>query len=146
MVYRFHPFQADAAKGCLLRNAKEIPLRRKAFQFLLALVETRDRLVTKDELFAAVWPDTAVTDDVLAGVITELRKALGDNPKSPLYIKTVPRVGYRFIASAERVEPTVEESLPPLAGPSARQEPAAVKLPAPPPPPPSCNRLWPATA
>jgi DNA-binding winged helix-turn-helix (wHTH) protein len=134
MVYRFHPFEADAAKGCLLRNGEEIPLRRKALQVLLALLENRDRLVTKDELFAAVWPDTAVTDDVLAGVITELRKALADNPKSPLYIKTVPRVGYRFIAPAERMEPMAEEPRP------AASEPAPAR------PPRSWKRVWPAAA
>jgi DNA-binding winged helix-turn-helix (wHTH) protein len=146
MVYRFHPFQADAAKGCLLRNGEEIPLRRKAFQVLLALLENRDRLVTKDELFAAVWPDTAVTDDVLAGVITELRKALADNPKSPLYIKTVPRVGYRFIASAEPVESAVEAPRPAPPEPPARPEPAAVELPAPARPRRIWKRLWPAAA
>ena len=55
MVYRFHPFQADAAKGCLLRNGAEIPLRRKAFQVLLALLENRDimlQVVGKSEIQA----------------------------------------------------------------------------------------------
>jgi len=105
MVYRFQDFEADPARGCLRRGGEEVALRRKAFQVLIALLEHQDRLVTKEELFAWIWPDTAVTDDVLAGVITELRKVLQDNPKSPVFIKTMPRAGYRFIGTAECIEP-----------------------------------------
>jgi DNA-binding winged helix-turn-helix (wHTH) protein len=125
MVYRFRDFEADPAKGCLRRGIEEVPLRRKAFQVLVVLLEHHDRLVTREELFAAVWPDTAVTDDVLAGVITELRKALQDSPKSPLFIKTVPRVGYRFIGLAECIEATPS--------PAVVKSPAA-EIGAPPPP------------
>src|SRR5689334_17754448 len=99
MVYRFQDFEADPAKGCLTRNGEEVPLRRKAFQVLITLLEHQDRAVSKDELFAEFWQETAVTDDVLAGVIAELRKALSDNPKAPIFIKTVPKLGYRFVGA-----------------------------------------------
>ena len=105
MVYRFQDFEADAAIGCLRHGGREIGLRRKSFQVLAVLLEHRDRLVTREELFARVWPDTAVTDVVLDGVISELRKTLQDNPKSPVFIKTMPRAGYRFIAPVETTEP-----------------------------------------
>src|SRR5581483_1035424 len=75
MVYRFRQFEVDSDGGCLRRDGAEVPLRRKALLVLLVLIERRGRLVSKEELFATVWPDTAVTDDVLAGVISELRKA-----------------------------------------------------------------------
>src|ERR1051326_714924 len=136
MLYRFRDFEADPAKGSLRRGGEEVPLRRKAFQVLIALLEHQDRLVSKDELFAWVWPDTSVTDDVLAGVIAELRKALADNPKAPLYIKTVPRIGYRFIGEAALFSP--EE-------PAPSQPPGAPAV-QPPPPPAQWRRLWPVAA
>jgi DNA-binding winged helix-turn-helix (wHTH) protein len=123
MVYRFQAFQIDPANSTLCRDGEEIPVRRKAFQVLVALIERRDRLVPKEELFAAVWPDTAVTDDVLAGVISELRKALGDNPKSPAFIKTVSRAGYRFIGDMETAEPV---AAPEAAAPAASRRTARV--------------------
>jgi DNA-binding winged helix-turn-helix (wHTH) protein len=137
MVYRFQEFKADPAKGSLLRGGDEIPVRRKAFQVLLHLLEHQDRTVSKDELFAAVWQGTAVTDDVLAGVITELRKALADNPKTPLYIKTVPRLGYRFIGAADRLESAAMEAVQPAIPPAT-----AVAAPI----PGTWRRMWPVIA
>ena len=58
-------------------------------------------LVTKDELFAAIWPDVIVTENALTQAISDLRQALGDEPASPTYIQTVARRGYRFIAPVE---------------------------------------------
>ena len=84
----------DLGRGCLLLDGNEIALRPKTFAVLRYLVEHRTRLVSKDELFAAVWPNVAVTDDALVQSISELRRALGDD--GPRLIRTVPRRGYRF--------------------------------------------------
>ena len=63
-------------------------------------------LVGKDELFSALWPDVAVTDNALTQAVSELRQALGDDPAKPTYIQTVARRGYRFIAPVEALIPT----------------------------------------
>src|SRR4029453_5282512 len=60
-------------------------------------------LVSKDELFKALWPDVAVTDNALTQAISELRQALGDDPVKPKYVQTVARRGYRFIAPVEAI-------------------------------------------
>jgi adenylate cyclase len=91
---RFGRYVLDVDRGCLLLDGTEIVLRPKTFSVLRYLAENSDRLVTKDDLFAAVWPNLAVTDDTLVQSIVELRRALG-NDGSRL-IKTIPRRGYRF--------------------------------------------------
>jgi len=68
---------------------------------LLYLVARQSALVGKDELFSALWPDVAVTDNALTQAVSELRQALGDDPAKPTYIQTVARRGYRFIAAVE---------------------------------------------
>src|SRR3954452_12728892 len=105
---RFAPFVLDLARGALLHDGGEIAPRPKTFAALRHLVENAHRLVSKDELFAAVWPNIAVTDDALVQGIGELRRALGDD--GARLIKTIPRRGYRFeadvTAGAEGRPPT----------------------------------------
>jgi len=91
---RFDRYVLDLDHGGLLLNGNEIALRPKTFAVLLYLVESPNRLVSKEELFAAAWPNVAVTDDALVQSIGELRRALGDD--GPRLIKTIPRRGYRF--------------------------------------------------
>ena len=71
---------------------------RKAMQVLLCLARSTGQEVTKEELFAAVWPGQAVSEDVLPVAVRTLRRALGDDAKAPRFIETIPRVGYRLIA------------------------------------------------
>jgi adenylate cyclase len=91
---QFDRFILDLDRGSLLLDGSEIALRPKTFAVLRYLSENYARLVSKDELFAAVWPNLAVTDDTLVQSIGELRRALGDD--GPRLIRTVPRRGYRF--------------------------------------------------
>lgn len=93
---RFDRYVLDLARGGLFLDGQEIALRPKTFAVLRHLVEHAGRLVSKDELFAAVWPNLAVTDDVLVQGIGELRRALGDDGQR--LIRTIPRRGYRFEA------------------------------------------------
>jgi DNA-binding winged helix-turn-helix (wHTH) protein len=81
----------------LWRGKQEVSLTGKASAVLRYLVERAGQLVTKDELFAAVWPQTVVSDAALASCIQELRQALRDDAKKPRYIETVHRRGYRFL-------------------------------------------------
>ncbi len=94
---RFDRYVLDRDRGCLLLDGDEIALRPKTFAVLLHLVENSTRLVPKDELFAAVWPNVAVTDDTLVQSIGELRRALGEGGSR--LIRTIPRRGYRLDAA-----------------------------------------------
>jgi DNA-binding winged helix-turn-helix (wHTH) protein/Tol biopolymer transport system component len=93
--YSFGEFTLDLDGGFLRRCGEEVALRPKAFQVLTYLVKHHGRLVTKDVLIAAVWPDTAVTDNSLTQCLVEIRRALGD--ESQQLIRTVARRGYVFI-------------------------------------------------
>jgi len=100
-AYRFGPFHLDVRERRLSRGCEVIPLRLKVFDTLLVLVENAGRLVTKQELLDAVWPETTVEENNLNHNVSVLRKALGEKATSQQYIETVPRVGYRFAASVE---------------------------------------------
>ena len=100
---QFDRYVLDLDRGCLLLDANEIVLRPKTFAVVHYLIENCGRLVSKDELFAAVWPNLAVTDDALVQSIGELRRALGDD--GPRLIKTIPRRGYRFESDVSVVAP-----------------------------------------
>lgn len=123
--YRIGSTLIDTSQNCLRREGVDQHLRYKAFQTLLYLIERRDRVVTKEELFVDVWKDAAVTDDTLVQCISEIRKALGDDPQSPQFVKTVPKVGYRFVGAVE-IEPGAAATEAP---------PAPLPFPVPPPTP-----------
>ena len=96
--WHFDGFCLDPARACLWRRDQAIALTPKAFDVLHYLVTHPDRLVSKDTLLDAVWPETAVSDAVVRIAISELRRALGDTVQAPRFIVTVPRRGYRFVA------------------------------------------------
>jgi pimeloyl-ACP methyl ester carboxylesterase/DNA-binding winged helix-turn-helix (wHTH) protein len=104
-AYRFGAFQLDVRERRLSRGTEVIPLRLKVFDTLRVLVENAGRLVTKQELLDAVWPDTTVEENNLNHNVSVLRKALGEKATGQQYIETVPRVGYRFVAAVELTEP-----------------------------------------
>ena len=108
----FHPFALDRVNLCLWKDSDAIKLRPKAFGVLDQLVSRAGELVTKHDLISAVWQDRFVGDAVLKVAIRQIREALADNPKSPRFIETAHRRGYRFIA----------EIGAPLPGPPLRHE------------------------
>jgi len=93
----FGNFRLDLVNECLWRDEQAIALPPKEFAVLLYLVRNPGRLVTKDELIEAAWPETTVTDGVLKVSIRKIRATLDDDPKSPQFIETAHRRGYRFI-------------------------------------------------
>ena len=97
-ILRFGPFRLDAADARLWCESQPVRLTTKALQVLSYLAERPGQLVTKDELFSAVWPDTVVSDATLTSNIQAVRQALGDDPRQPQYLETVYRRGFRFIA------------------------------------------------
>lgn len=104
-LYRFGPFELDPAEQRLTRDGRAIALAPKAFQTLLVLVRHAGRLVEKDDLLRAVWPNTSVEEIGLTRNISVLRKALGDDPDGGSWIETVPTRGYRFAATRESTDP-----------------------------------------
>jgi len=119
----FPPFRLDTANQCLWRrgNAGEqrVLLTPKAFAVLRHLVAHAGRLVTQDELLEAVWPDTFVQPEVLKYQIADIRGTLGDRARNSLFIETLPRRGYRFVAAVTKGGP---------AEPSASPSPARSRL------------------
>jgi DNA-binding winged helix-turn-helix (wHTH) protein/predicted ATPase len=93
----FDPFCLDLANECLWRDSQAIKLRPKAFAVLDYILKRPGLLVTKEDLLNAVWPETFVGDAVLKVTIRQIREALGDDHKSPRFIETAHRRGYRFI-------------------------------------------------
>ena len=138
----FAEFRVDADNACLWRGTEAVPLTPKAFDVLHYLVQHADRLVSKETLLDAVWPETAVSDVVVRVAIGELRRALGDTAQGSRYIVTVPRRGYRFVAPvvaqvameahAEGV-PDISEA-PPRETSAPSLQPPAVPRPSPLPP------------
>jgi adenylate cyclase len=102
-MYRFGAYTLDPAAYRLLRDDDVIPLSPKIIDLLLYLVARQPALVSKEDLFKALWPDVAVTDNALTQAVSELRQALGDDPSKPAYIQTVARRGYRFVAPVTTV-------------------------------------------
>jgi DNA-binding winged helix-turn-helix (wHTH) protein/TolB-like protein/Tfp pilus assembly protein PilF len=96
--YTFGPFQLDSAKRQLLREGVTVPLTPKVFDLLLYLVENSHRVVEKEELIERIWPDSFVEERNIAQNIFTLRKSLGETG-SERYVETVPRRGYRFVAT-----------------------------------------------
>jgi len=94
--YQFGEFTLDIVRGCVLKAGEEVKLRPKVYETLKYLVKHPGRLIGKQELMQAVWPDAFVTDDSLVQCALELRRALDD--RSQRLLKTVPRRGYLFIA------------------------------------------------
>jgi DNA-binding winged helix-turn-helix (wHTH) protein/Tol biopolymer transport system component len=95
---RFGPFILDVAERRLLRDGCGVPLTPKTFDLLAALLDKPDRLLTKDELLQAVWPDAFVEESNLAYNVSVLRKVLGETTDGGAYIETVAKRGYRFVA------------------------------------------------
>jgi predicted ATPase/DNA-binding winged helix-turn-helix (wHTH) protein len=106
LTYLFGEFRLDVGRGFLLKGAEAIKLRPKVYEALKYLVENPGRLIEKQELIQALWPDTFVTDDSLVQCTLELRRALNDPTHK--FLKTVPRRGYVFAAPVVQQQENTE--------------------------------------
>jgi DNA-binding winged helix-turn-helix (wHTH) protein len=113
-VFHFDEFTLDVRERRLVRGTEAVRLPPKAYDVLVALVQQRGRLVTKDELLKRLWPKSFVEEGSLNVYVSALRKALGEDARRPAYIETVARSGYRFIA-AVRCDLADEKSSAPSA-------------------------------
>src|ERR1017187_7708079 len=99
LAYHTGELEIDSAARRLVRQGVELALRPKVFDLLVFLVQNRHRVVTRDELHAALWPGVAISENSLAQCIIDLRRTLGD----PGYIRTVRGSGYQFIGPVEEL-------------------------------------------
>jgi DNA-binding winged helix-turn-helix (wHTH) protein len=102
----------DSGQRLVLRGDAPVHLTPKAFQLLELLVRERPRVLPKPRLMAELWPDTFVTEGGLANLITEIRKAVGDDPRQPWCIRTVHGVGYAFLPDGRSLRELVDAALP----------------------------------
>ena len=107
-LYAFGPFLVDPVRRLLRREGAVVTLAPKAFEVLLALIERRDRIVEKNELLKAVWPNAVVEENNLARHISTLRKVFHEGLTEHDYIVTVPGRGYRFVATLQEL--TLQEA------------------------------------
>ena len=104
MRARFGPFTIDSETRQLLRAGTEVHLSPKAFDLLSTLIESRPKVVEKETLHARIWPDTYVVDANLNVLVSEIRRAIGDNSQQPEFVRTVHGIGYAFCGTAVQVE------------------------------------------
>ena len=103
-IYRFDEFELNALKRQLFRRGQPVTLQPKAFELLVALVDSGGRLLTKDDLLNLVWPDQIVEESNLTVHMSALRKALGEQRGEHRFVVTEPGRGYRFVADVAEVE------------------------------------------
>ena len=115
-VYEFNSFRIDAGQRLLWNRGEPVALTPKVFDTLFYLVRNAGKTVTKDELMAAIWPDTIVEENNLNKNISVLRQLLGEKPGEHRFIVTVPGKGYRFVANVVEIPgndmPDVDSTTP----------------------------------
>jgi DNA-binding winged helix-turn-helix (wHTH) protein/tetratricopeptide (TPR) repeat protein len=100
-TYRFGVFLLDMRSYRLFNDGTASDQPPKVLDLLALLLSRPGELVGKEQIFSALWPDVAVTDNAITQVVSAARDALGDDPAAPRFIQTVPRKGYRFIGAVE---------------------------------------------
>ena len=96
MRLRFGEFSLDEDGRQVFRGTETVPLEPKAYELLHLLIARRPRALSKEQILGAIWPGTFVAESTLAGVVADLRSALGDTPHKHLFIRTLHGFGYAF--------------------------------------------------
>ena len=126
VIFSFGPFRLVPRRQLLLLDGQPVRLGGRAFELLQLLVLRSGELVSKDELMAAAWPDIFVHDSNLKVNMSSLRRSLGDTQIEPVYIATVARRGYKFIAGVQTSTAEVEDD-PALAEPVSLSRPPLLR-------------------
>src|SRR5215831_11662620 len=117
MYYIFGDYVLDTQRHELHHAGEPIKLRHKVFQVLAHLLAHRERVIPKEELLEHLWPDQFVGDAALKSCITALRKALGEEGRTPRWVRTLHGQGYRFVAAVEEREHLPVDAVPPALPP-----------------------------
>ncbi|HWW86225.1 MAG TPA: winged helix-turn-helix domain-containing protein [Vicinamibacterales bacterium] len=115
-------WSVNPASGEISRDGETVRLELRTMRLLVCLAQRAGTVISIDDLLTAVWPDVTVTPDSVYQAVASLRRVLGDDPKQPTYIATVPRLGYRMVATvnASRDEPAARTNAPAALGDRAR--------------------------
>src|SRR5215472_3293033 len=116
-VFKFEDIEVRENDFALTRAGTTVKVEPTAFRVLLYLLRNPGRLVTKDEIMAAVWHDTAASDNSLTRSVATLRRVLEDNSREPRYIATVQTLGYRFLVPVEKLPAASNPESAPDLGP-----------------------------
>jgi len=108
-IYEFGSFRLDALNRVLLRGGEVLPLGTTVIETLRVLVENHGEVVTKEELLRTVWPGAIVEENNLTHNISVLRKSFGEGPGEQRYIQTIPKRGYRFVATVTEIHSPAEK-------------------------------------
>jgi DNA-binding winged helix-turn-helix (wHTH) protein/tetratricopeptide (TPR) repeat protein len=113
-VYRFGPFELDAAAGELLKQGSPVSLQEQPFRLLVVLLESSGEVVTRAEIQSRIWEENTFVDfdSSLRVAVGKLRTALGDDAANPRYIETIPKRGYRFLGPATQSQTPANPLLP----------------------------------
>ncbi len=104
-IYRVGEFEVDASLNTISRAERSVRCEPRVIDVLMCLIRHAPGPISKPDLLAEVWPGITVSDDALWRCVSELRRVFEDSVRSPRYIETIPRRGYRLIAAVERVMP-----------------------------------------
>src|SRR5580698_6657431 len=129
-LYRFGAFEADARTGELRKQGRRLAIQDQPVQVLLMLLKQPGALFTRAEIQKSLWPDGTFVDfdHGLNTAINKIREALGDSAASPLYVETLAKRGYRFIAPVEVIAAETAESSRPQT-PASPPEPGRIEAP-----------------
>ena len=103
-IFKFGDYVLESREHSLRKGAQQIHLRPKAFETLLYLVKHHGSLIKKQDMLDDLWPNVIVTENTLSHCIDEVRQALQDNAQKPTFIRTIPRVGFKFIAEVRELK------------------------------------------
>jgi DNA-binding winged helix-turn-helix (wHTH) protein/tetratricopeptide (TPR) repeat protein len=131
LLYQFDKYELSEQDFHLSCDGIRVPVEPKALRVLLLLVSNAGKLLEKRVILEAVWKDTFVEETTLTRAIAVLRRRLSDDPRSPLYIETVPTLGYRFIAQVKVRKLEQNDDLPASSEAGSVPPPEAVDIPAP---------------
>lgn len=110
MLYRFEIFEVDTAAQELRRGGSVQPVEPQVFALLVYLLESRDRVVSRDDILAAVWNGRIVSDAALSSRVKAARQAIGDDGKTQRLIRTVHKRGFRFVGDATASDTSVQSA------------------------------------
>src|SRR5688500_6967722 len=109
LFYHFDDVVVDCEKFRIQKGDQTRSLSPRSFDLLVYLIEHRNRVVEKQELFEQIWKESFVTDNALTRAVKDIRRAIGDDADAPRYVETVPERGDRFIAEVETPDETRHE-------------------------------------
>lgn len=126
MIYRFGDYSLDARRHELRRGGETVPVEPQVMALLRLLIDNRDRLVTRDEIIEAVWNGRIVSEAAISSRLKSARQAIGDDGAAQRLIRTMPKIGFRFVGEVEvetlaepqAAAPQPEETPEPAARPS----------------------------